>query len=159
MIKINDMEFECYLNSKILKKIVKHLAIKIKNDYKKKKPLFIVVLNGSFIFAADLLRMLETIPYEVKFVQYKSYEGTESTCQVKQIIGLNKEEIEGRDLIILEDIVDTGLTIKEILNILTPESKSIEVVTLFYKPKALIHKVTPKYVGIEIPNSKKMFKL
>lgn len=116
-----------------------------------KNPLFLAVLNGSFIFAADLMRMI-TIPCEISFVKLASYQGTMSTGKIKEVIGIN-EDISGRDIIIVEDIVESGLTMKRMLESLgTRNPASIHICTLLLKPEKLKVDLDIEYAAMEIPN-------
>ena len=116
-----------------------------------KNPLFLAVLNGSFIFAADLLRMI-TIPCEVSFVKLASYQGTMSTGTIKEVIGIN-EDISGRTVIIVEDIIESGLTMKRMLETLgTRNPESIHICTLLMKPEKLTIDLDVEYAAMEIPN-------
>ena len=109
------------------------------------------MLNGSFVFAADLMRMIN-IPCEISFVKMASYEGTSSTGKVKQLLGLN-EDIKGRTVIIVEDIVESGLTMKALLDTLhEQEPADIQICTLLLKPECVKVPLDIKYVAIEIPN-------
>ncbi|MEL7003209.1 MAG: hypoxanthine phosphoribosyltransferase [Bacteroidota bacterium] len=144
---IKEKSFEKYLDNESIQSRVKALAEQINNDYKDTKPLFIAVLNGSFMFAADLMKEV-TIPCEISFVKVASYEEMESTGNVKQLIGLN-ENIFKRDVIIVEDIIDTGKTITKILSEFESlGTNSVEVLTLLRKPLSL--EIPLKYVGFEI---------
>jgi len=150
-VRILDKEFELSISSEKIQKAVKSVADSLNNDFKDKNPLFIVVLNGAFMFASDLLK-LTNFDSNISFVKFASYEGDSSTGKVKQLIGFN-EEVEGKDIVILEDIVDTGLTLSEIvsqLNELNPAS--IKIATLLYKPDACKANLTLDYIGISIPN-------
>lgn len=149
--KIHDKEFVEYITSNQIKKALKKIALQINEDYKDKSPLFISILNGSFIVAADLFREIE-LESEISFVKVSSYHDMESTGDVKKLIGLN-EPIFNRDVIFIEDIVDSGRTIKK----MTEEfkelgAKSVEVATLLYKPDSLAVDLTLKYIGFEIPS-------
>jgi hypoxanthine phosphoribosyltransferase len=112
-IKVKDKEFELSITAAFIDEAVQKIAAEINRDYEGKDPLFISILNGSFIFAADLMRKI-TIPCQISFVKFSSYSGMASTKDVKELIGLN-EDINGRHLIVVEDIVDTGLTIDRLL--------------------------------------------
>ncbi len=127
------------------------MAGQINQEYAGKQPLFVVVLNGAFLFAADLMKHL-TISCEITFIRVASYAATESTGQVKQILGLD-ESIAGRDLIVVEDIVDSGLTISEVCDQLrTDNPASVAIATLLFKPAALTKAIHLDYVGFEIEN-------
>jgi hypoxanthine phosphoribosyltransferase len=151
-IQVNDKEFQLLLEYDQIKKRSRFLAIEINMDYEGKVPIFIGVLNGSFIFMADLLKET-TIPSEVAFVKVASYKGDSSTGEVKELIGLTAD-IKGRDVILVEDIVDSGLTLRFLIDTIQKmEPASIEVCTLLFKPNALKADVGElKYIGFEIPN-------
>lgn len=151
MIKVKDKHFEKFISHGEIIKKVRIIGDKINEDYKDKMPLFIPILNGAFIFAADLIQQIN-IPTQLSFIKFSSYKGASTTGSVKHLIGLN-ENIENMDIIIIEDIVDTGITIDMILtefNKLKP--RSIEIATLLLKPDALQKKVDIKYSGFEIPD-------
>ena len=149
--KIKDKEFELYLSSEQLQKRIKELASLIDADYRGKQPLFIAILNGSFIFAADLIRNMDNAA-EITFVKVASYDQLTSTGDVKNLIGLN-ESLLHRDIIIIEDIVDSGLTMKMILDMVKKSNPaSVEIVALLKKPEALKVDLDIKYTGFEIPN-------
>jgi hypoxanthine phosphoribosyltransferase len=134
-----------------IKARVKELAQQISKDMEGKNPLFLGVLNGAFVFAADLMREM-TIPCEISFVKLASYQGTMSTGKIKEIMGIN-EDISGRTVIILEDIVETGLTIKQMIESLgTRGPASVHVCTLFFKPERLKENLDIEYVAFRIPN-------
>ncbi|RDC56752.1 hypoxanthine phosphoribosyltransferase [Pedobacter chinensis] len=151
-IKVEDKEFEIFLENDTLNKRIRLLGIQINVDYEGKCPLFIGVLNGSFLFMADLIKEID-VPCEVAFMRVASYEGTSSSGKVKELIGL-PENIEGRDIIIIEDIVDTGLTLSHIIKTLKEQKPaSIKASALLLKPSALKHEIEElEYVGFEIPN-------
>jgi len=127
------------------------LAESLNNDFEGRNPLFISVLNGAFMFTADLLKKI-TIPCELSFVKLSSYEGTGSSGEVKQLLGL-KESLEGRNIIILEDIVDTGLTMKSILHQINEgKPASVRVATLLFKPSCLKVELDVHHACFSIPN-------
>lgn len=150
-IKIHDKKFKIsYSESEILER-VKAVADRINKDMAGKNPLFLAVLNGSFIFAADLMRMI-TIPCEISFVKLASYQGTMSTGKIKEVIGIN-EDISGRTVIIVEDIVESGLTIKRMIDSLgTRNPESVHICTLLLKPEKLTVDLNIEYAAMEIPN-------
>lgn len=150
-IKIHDKKFKIsYPESEILER-VKAVADRINKDMAGKNPLFLAVLNGSFIFAADLMRMI-TIPCEISFVKLASYQGTMSTGKIKEVIGIN-EDISGRTVIIVEDIVESGLTMKRMIDSLgTRNPESVHICTLLLKPEKLTVDLNIEYAAIEIPN-------
>jgi hypoxanthine phosphoribosyltransferase len=136
--------------AEILKQ-VKRVAGEINRDYDGREPLFLAVLNGAFIFAADLLREI-TIPCEISFVKMASYSGTVSTGQVKEIMGLSND-VEGRTVVIVEDIIDSGLTMKEMLELLHKKHPAaIHVASLLTKPDNLKVELDIKYNCFDIPN-------
>lgn len=151
-VKLWDKEFEVSLpNEEILESIGK-MAGQIREDLEGKNPLFLCVLNGCFMFAADLLKEVELTDAEVSFVKLASYEGTSTTENVKQLIGLN-EDLKGRTVVIVEDIVDSGITISNLIEQVKERGAAdIRVATLLFKPNALKRDVTLNYVGLEIPN-------
>ena len=150
-IDIKDKTFETLIPEEEILRRVKVVADKISNDLKGKNPLLLGVLNGSFIFAADLMRMI-TIPCEISFVKLASYQGTTSTGQIKEVIGIN-EDLTGRTVIIVEDIVETGQTIKRMIESLgTRNPESIHICTLLLKPDRLKVPLNVEYVAMEIPN-------
>ena len=152
MIQINDKSFEVFIRENELQEKIKMLAARINDEYQGKEVIFIAILNGAFMFAADLLKSM-TLPCEISFVKVSSYHGGMSTTgRVDELIGLNAS-IENKEVIILEDIVDTGITIDKIITLLKAESPaSVKVCTLLYKPGAFKGKKAPELVGITIPN-------
>lgn len=150
-IQVKDKEFRVSLPANEIARQVRRVAAEINRDYAGRKPLFLAVLNGSFMFAADLLREI-TLPCEIQFVKLASYSGTGSTGDVKELIGLNTD-ITGRNVIIIEDIVDTGLTMARMLDTLKEHKPaSIDVCTLLFKPCKLQVSLDIRYNCLEIPN-------
>lgn len=150
-VTIHDKEFVPYLSAAKIAEKVAELGVKISNDYKGKRPLIIAILNGSFIFAADLFRSL-TIEAEISFIKLASYKGTSSSGNVITAIGL-EESLHERHIILLEDIIDTGTTLHAFIPQLEHQSPaSIEIAALLTKPDALKYPIHPKYFGFEIPN-------
>lgn len=150
-IKLNGLSFVPYLTSDVIRKQVERVAAEIKRDYKGSSPLFIVVLNGAFMFAADLFRSIGINDADITFVRYASYVGTESTGNVKQLIGL-PSNIEGRDVVIIEDIVDTGLTAtRMIADLKTKNPASVRFATLLHKRDSAKVDFTPDYTAFSIP--------
>ena len=134
-VTLEDKHFKLFIESKKIFSEIDQLSLKINAYYANKKPIFICVLNGAFLFASELIKRFDH-ECEVSFVKLSSYEGINSSGVVKNLIGLN-ENIKGRDLIIVEDIVDTGNTIDSVYNnIKTHEPNSLEVATLLFKPDA-----------------------
>lgn len=151
-IRIKDKEFGIFLPEDQIIKSIENVANQINKDLAEQDPLFVCVLNGSFMFAAELMKKVQ-IPSEITFVKVASYSGTTSTGQVKEIYGL-EENIENRTIVIIEDIVDTGHTMSLILKQLHAKNpKAIKIATLLFKPQALIvDDVKLDYVAMEIPN-------
>jgi hypoxanthine phosphoribosyltransferase len=151
-IKIHDKEFKLYLPYEKIRAVVEKMAEQMNSDLAGKNPLFICILNGSFMFAAELFKRIELLESEISFVKLASYNGEKTSGAVKELIGLN-EEIKGRTVVILEDIVDTGITIDNILKQLAKkEPKEVLIATLLFKPEALQKEIPLHYVGLEIPN-------
>lgn len=151
VINIHSKKFTPYLQQQMLEQRIAELAKAIEIDYQNKKPIFLVVLNGAFIFAADLIRQIN-LTSEITFVKIASYQGQQSTQKVTDLIGLS-ENLTGRDVVIIEDIIDTGLSIKHVLELLDKQKPtSVSIVTLLFKKEALKHPITPNYVGFEIKN-------
>ncbi|MCG8474074.1 MAG: hypoxanthine phosphoribosyltransferase [Cytophagales bacterium] len=149
--KIKDKEFKSYISHQEIADRVAVLGKDITKKYEGKKPLFIVILNGSFVFAADLLREVNT-ECDVTFIRLASYSEMQSTGSVKELIGLT-ENIFNRHVIVVEDIVDTGTTLEHIYDLLQDLGPaSIEVATLLYKPEAYKKDIGLKFIGFEIPN-------
>jgi hypoxanthine phosphoribosyltransferase len=151
VVKIHGREFVKSISREEIAAEVKRVADRINKDYAGKRPLLLGVLNGCFMFVSDLMKNLE-IECEVSFVKFSSYQGADTTGTVKQVLGL-AESIAGRDVIIVEDIVDTGLTMHKMLEKLA-ESKpaSLAIVSLFLKPARLRVDVDVKYSAFEIPD-------
>ncbi len=145
------LTFEPYILRETIDARIQELGKEIMRDCADKKPLFVCVLNGAFPFASDLFRACEGIDAEIAFIRVKSYEGTGSTGVVKEVLGLT-DDISGRTVIIVEDIVDTGHTIDNLINSLKGKNPAeIKVATLLFKPEALVRPVKPDYVGFSIP--------
>lgn len=151
IVKIKDKSFKTSIpEAEILKK-VQVVADRLNKDYAGKKPVFLAVLNGAFIFAADLMRMI-TVPSEISFVKYASYEGTSSTGSMKTLMGLN-QDLAGRHVVIVEDIVDSGFTMAHMIEDLKKKNPaSIEICSLLVKPGNLKVDLDINYAVMEIPN-------
>lgn len=148
-VKIHDKVFTVMIEAKQINERIKTLADSINTEYRDKKPLFLGVLNGAFLFAADLFKEIN-IECEISFVKVSSYAGTESSGAVKNLIGIS-HSIKDRHVIVLEDIVDTGDTARYIIEELKRhETASIKFATLLFKPKALKHHFRPDYSCFEI---------
>lgn len=151
-VKLKDKTFQVSIPAEKIQEVVIQIAEKINKDYANKElPIFISILNGSFMFTADLFKHIDFV-CEVTFLKLTSYRGTSSTGSVRQLIGVN-ESIEGRDVIVLEDIVDTGITLEQILGQLKSfEPASVKVASLLFKPEAYQKNLKVDYIGMEIPN-------
>lgn len=150
-IKVKDKEFKLLLSETKINESIKGIAEKINKDLDGKNPLFLAVLNGSFMFAADLMKKI-TIPCEICFVKLASYEGMQSGGKVKEVFGLS-ERIDGRTVVIVEDIVDSGRTMQQLLASLSSRNPAeIRIATFLFKPDALQCDLTLNYVAFEIPN-------
>ncbi len=150
-IKVHDRNFEVYLPEATILEKIKELAARINRDYEGKRPLFVAVLNGSFMFASDLFKQLN-IEAELCFIKLASYKGMKSSGNVVTSIGL-ETDIFGRDVIIVEDIVDTGKTLHEFLPKLQHQQpRSLKIATFLHKPEATTYPLKLDYVGFDIPN-------
>ena len=150
-LKVHDKEFIPYITSAEIEEQVKRVAAEINKDYEGKKPLFIAILNGAFIFAADLFKQIN-LEAEICFIKLASYKGVKSTGKVITAIGLDVE-LYGRDVIILEDIVDTGKTLSQFLPQLDHHHPaSLKVAALLHKPAAMVHTIKIDYLGFTIPD-------
>ena len=155
-IQVKDRWFEIFIPASKIEEVVSDLAATINRDYADKKPLFIAVLNGSFVFAADLLRKI-SIPCNISFVKFSSYSGTSTTSKVKELIGLN-EDISGRHVILVEDIVDTGITMDLLLADLKKHKPAdVKIACFCHKPDAFkksfpVEPFPIDYIGMNIPN-------
>lgn len=146
-----DLTFVPYIKREEIAKQVNRLAQEIQRDYYQKNVLFLCVLNGAFIFAADLFRACDLHDAEIEFIRYKSYQGTQSTGKVKKITGLYTD-IKDRNVLIIEDIIDSGRTAVQLradLEKLNP--KSVKFASLLFKPESLTEGTAPEYVGFNIP--------
>lgn len=147
--KIKDLEFEKFIEEEEIKQKIFSLAETIDQDYAAKTPVFLPILNGSFMFSSDLLKQI-SIPCRVSFVKISSYVGAASSGQIKTLIGL-EESLFNQDIIIVEDIIDTGLTLQKIVEELKSlGTKSVEVISLLRKKSARDKKIPVKYFGFDI---------
>lgn len=151
MIQLHDKRFEIFIAAEEIDFALKNLAQQIHTDFLHDVPVFVGVLNGSFMVLSDLMKYYNGL-CEVSFVKLASYEGTSSTQEVKQLIGIN-QDLAGRSVIVVEDIVDTGQTVEELKTILKQQGvKHFKIATLFLKPDAYLKDIKLDYVGIRIPN-------
>jgi hypoxanthine phosphoribosyltransferase len=149
--QIYDQNFKIFIPSEEITLRIREMAVQINEDYIDKNPLFLSILNGAFIFTADVFREI-TIPAEVSFIKLKSYRRMETSGKVKELLGL-EHNIFNRNIVIIEDIVDTGKTLNHILEEFNElGAKSIEILTLLHKPEVSKTPMNLKYVGFEIPN-------
>jgi hypoxanthine phosphoribosyltransferase len=151
-IQIKDKKFALSIPEAEIQLAVYKVAEAINRDFSDKDPLFICVLNGAFMFAADLMKQIQ-FPSKISFIKYASYEGLHTTGSAKELLGLN-EDIEGRSIVIIEDIVDTGITMDNILKMLRSKGAGeIRVASFLQKPDALQCNVKIDYIAIKIPNN------
>lgn len=151
VIRVHDKSFETYLSDAVIQKRVKEIAAAINKEYAGKRPLFIAILNGSFMFASDLFKNLD-IEAELCFIKLASYKGMKSSGKVVTSIGL-EEDLFGKEVIIVEDIVDTGKTLHRFLpKLVHQQPKSLKIAAFLHKPEATEYPLTLDYVGFEIPN-------
>lgn len=150
-VQVHDKSFEIYLSEQTIQERIAALAVQINQDYAGKRPFFVTILNGSFMFAADLFKHL-TIDAEICFIKLASYKGTKSTGNVITTIGL-EDDLFGKDVVIVEDIVDTGKTLHNFLPKLEHQQpRSLKIATLLHKPDATQFPLTLDYIGFSIPN-------
>jgi hypoxanthine phosphoribosyltransferase len=151
LVTLKDKLFKPYISSEEILKAVKKVADKINSDLAGESPVFLAVLNGSFMFASDLMKEIR-VDCEISFVKLASYHGTTSSGTVSELIGLS-QELSGRTVVIVEDIVDTGNTLEKLEEILKAKKvKSMKVAAAFFKPSAYTKTIKVDYVGLEIPN-------
>lgn len=151
MITIKDKQFEPFIHHEQIAERVEKLAERLNADYQGKDPILVAILNGAFMFAADLVRHL-TFDHEIQFAKFSSYDGMETTGKVRELIGLSID-IKDRDVIIVEDIIDTGTTMYNLLPKLEAKgARSVEIATLLMKPGKLQVPLNVKYCAMEIPN-------
>ena len=151
LIKVHDKSFGPYLSEQTIQDRIKEMAKLINADYAGKRPLFVAILNGSFMFASDLFKYLD-IEAEICFIKLASYKGMKSSGNVVTSIGLD-DDLFGKDVVIVEDIVDTGKTLHNFLpKLLHQQPKSLKIATLLHKPEATEFPLTLDYVGFSIPN-------
>jgi len=150
-IEVNNKKFTPFITAAQINEQINILAAELNRDYEGKRPLFIAILNGSFMFAADLFKAV-TIEAEICFIKLASYKGTKSTGNVITSIGLD-EPLNGRHVVIVEDIVDTGKTLHEFLpQLFNQQPASLKIAALLHKPEALAHPAKIDYLGFNVPN-------
>lgn len=150
-VKLHDKEFKISIPAKTIDEAISKMAVQINKDLDGKNPLFIIVLNGAFMFASDLLKKIH-IDCEVTFVKLSSYIGTKSSHLVREIIGLDKS-LSDRHVVVIEDIIDTGITMDNTLpKLKNMDAVDVKIATLLFKPNAFIKDFYIDYIGMEIPN-------
>lgn len=151
ILRVHDKEFGPYLGEELIDEKIQAIATAMNRDYADKRPLFIAILNGAFMFASDLFKKI-TIDAEISFIKLASYKGTKSSGQVITAIGLDTD-LHGRHVVILEDIVDTGKTLSEFLPQLEHQQPaSLKIAALLHKPEATVYPITVDYLGFSVPN-------
>jgi hypoxanthine phosphoribosyltransferase len=150
ILRVHDKSFEPYLSAEVIDKKIAMIASRIDADYAGKKPLFIAILNGAFMFASDLFKKI-SIEAEISFIKLASYKGTKSSGQVITAIGLDTD-LHGRHVVIVEDIVDTGKTLSEFLPQLEHQQPaSMKIAALLHKPEATVYPIQVDYLGFSVP--------
>ena len=152
IIRVSDKYFAPFIPQEKIENEIHRIASEIKRDMMDKEPLFLVMLNGAFMFAAELFKNLD-MPCEMAFVKYKTYEGTHSTGKANALLGLDAQQIKGRNIVIVEDIVDSGFTMSQLLKDLEADgAKSIHIATMMFKPNAFKFNYKIDYIGMNIGN-------
>lgn len=152
IVKVSDKNFAPYISQDEIEREIHRIAQEIKRDTEDKNPLFLVMLNGAFMFAGELFKHIDT-PCEISFVKYKSYDGTHSTNSANVMIGLNGEIIKGRNIVIVEDIIDSGFTMSKLREDLEKAgAASISIATMLFKPNAFKFNYKIDYIGLNIKN-------
>jgi hypoxanthine phosphoribosyltransferase len=151
LVTLNDKSFKPFISERRIAEAVTDLAKTINKELASEFPLFLAILNGSFMFASDLLKQI-TIPCEISFVKLSSYSGTQSSGNVTELLGLN-EKLEDRTVVIVEDIVDSGMTLEKLMTVLKEKKAGkIKVATVLFKPEAYKKEIVPDYIGFRIGN-------
>jgi hypoxanthine phosphoribosyltransferase len=151
LVQVHDKQFDLFINAATISQRIQELAVEINRDYDGKKPLFIAILNGSFVFAADLFRCITT-DAEICFIKLASYKGTKSSGHVVTAIGLDIDIVD-RHVVVLEDIVDTGKTLHYFLpQLLNQHPASLKIAALLHKPAAVLFPIPIDYLGFTVPN-------
>jgi hypoxanthine phosphoribosyltransferase len=150
-IQILDKKFREYLTEKVIQQRIDELAQQVNTELAGQEVVFLGILNGAFLFAADLFRRID-FPARISFVKLASYQGTSSSGSIKELIGWN-EELNNKTIVVVEDIVDTGNTLERIVDELNiRKAAEVRIAALLYKPKAYTKKIPLHYIGFEIPN-------
>jgi hypoxanthine phosphoribosyltransferase len=150
-IRVLDKKFREFLSEKVIKQRIEELAMQVNNDLKGKEVVFLGILNGAFLFAADLFRRID-FPARISFVKLASYQGTSSSGSVKELIGWN-EDIKNKTIVVIEDIVDTGSTLERIVaELVIRKAAEVKIAAMLYKPAAYTKNIPIDYIGFEIPN-------
>lgn len=150
-IRLKDKEFELFIPEEKIQEAVKEIAVRIKADVGDRNPLFVAILNGAFMFAADLMRALNDSS-ELTFARYSSYRGLNSTGTIHEIMPV-QADVKGRTIILIEDVIDTGYTMELVMRKLREEGAAdVRLATMLFKPDALKCRLVPDYVGLPIPN-------
>ena len=151
MIQLHDKQFVPFISAKEIDFAITKIVQQISADFKNEVPVFIGVLNGSFMFVSDFMKQYKS-PCELSFIKMASYEGISSTEEVKQLIGIN-HDLTNRVVVVLEDIVDTGNTLVELKQLFEKQNvKEFKIATLFFKPEAYKKEIAIDYIGVRIPN-------
>ena len=151
-IQILDKKFNEYLTEKIIQQRIEELARQVNSELAGKEVVFLGILNGAFLFAADLFRRID-FPARISFVKLASYKGTSSSGSIKELIGWN-EDINNKTIVVLEDIIDTGNTLERIVDeLIMRKAAEIRIAALLYKPEAYTKQIPLHYIGFEIPNN------
>ena len=150
-ITVKDKIFSPFITAEELDKAVSHIAVAMEKDLAGKNPIFLIVLNGAFMFAADLVKKLD-FPCQLSFIKLSSYAGLCTSNKVRELIGLN-EDLTGRTVVVVEDIIDTGITLGDLMEIVKSKNAlEVKLAALLFKPDAFRKSYTIDYIGIEIPN-------
>ena len=151
IVQLHDLRFRPYIPAGAIQQRIKELAMEMNRDLKHENPLFIGILNGVFMFAADLMKELQ-FNCEIIFVRYASYNGTKSSGSLEEVFGIT-HELKGRNIVIIEDIIDTGQTMNKFLDkIKTFHPESVRIASLLFKPDSLEHNIEIDYLGFSVPN-------
>lgn len=152
IIRVSDKDFAPFIPQEKIETEIHRIANEIKRDMADKEPLFLVMLNGAFMFAAELFKNLD-MACEMAFVKYKTYEGTHSTGKANALLGIDAQQIKGRNIVVIEDIVDSGFTMNELIKDLEANgAKSIRIATMMFKPNAFKFNYKIDYIGMNIGN-------